>query len=55
MRRKIIGRFTRPKDKSPEAIEAYIDAMMRVRQLLRFSPETDRVSIPLIVDHGHHN
>ncbi|MDX1406444.1 MAG: agmatinase family protein, partial [Woeseiaceae bacterium] len=39
--------FARLEDKSPDAIEAYIDAMMRVTELLAFDPERDMESIPL--------
>ena len=33
--------FDRFKNKSPEDVEAYIDAMMRVKELMKFNPETD--------------
>lgn len=39
--------FARFRDKSADQIEAYIDAMMRVRELLKFDPEKDLESIPL--------
>lgn len=39
--------FDRLDSKSPEEIEAYIDAMMRVNELMTFNPETDAASIPL--------
>ena len=39
--------FERLDRKSPEEIEAYIDAMMRVNELMKFNPETDAASIPL--------
>ena len=42
--------FERFKNKSPEDIEAYIDAMMRVKELMKFNPETDMGSIPLNAD-----
>lgn len=42
--------FARLEDKSPEAIEAYIDAMMRVMELLPFDSERDMASIPLNTD-----
>ena len=42
--------FDRLKNKSPEDIEAYIDAMMRVKELMKFNPETDMASIPLNTD-----
>ena len=32
--------FDRFKNKSPEDVEAYIDAMMRVKELMKFDPET---------------
>ncbi len=40
--------FDRFKNKSPEDVEAYIDAMMRVKELMKFDPETDMESIPLV-------
>jgi agmatinase len=39
--------FERLQGRSPEQIEAYIDAMMRVNELLLFDPDTDMASIPL--------
>ena len=39
--------FERFKNKSPEDVEAYIDAMMRVKELMKFNPDTDMASIPL--------
>ena len=39
--------FERLDGKSPEEIEAYIDAMMRVTELMKFDPETDQAAIPL--------
>lgn len=42
--------FDRFKNKSPEDVEAYIDAMMRVKELMKFNPETDMESIPLNTD-----
>ncbi len=39
--------FARLDGKSPEEIEAYIDAMMRVTELMKFDPERDPASIPL--------
>ena len=42
--------FDRFKNKSPEDVEAYIDAMMRVKELMKFDPETDMESIPLNTD-----
>jgi agmatinase len=42
--------FDRFKNKSPEDVEAYIDAMIRVKELMKFDPETDMESIPLNTD-----
>ena len=42
--------FDRFKNKTPEDIEEYIDAMMRVKELMKFNPETDLDSIPLNTD-----
>lgn len=42
--------FERFKNKSPEDVEAYIDAMMRVKELMKFNPETDMEAIPLNTD-----
>ncbi|MDH3759294.1 MAG: arginase, partial [Gammaproteobacteria bacterium] len=39
--------FARFRNKSAAEIEGYIDAMMRVRELLKFDPERDLESIPL--------
>ena len=39
--------FERLAPRSPEDIEAYIDAMMRVNELMKFNPDTDPDSIPL--------
>ena len=39
--------FARFRNKSAAEIEGYIDAMMRVRELLKFDPERDLASIPL--------
>jgi agmatinase len=39
--------FRRFRNKPPEEVEAYIDAMMRVDELMKFDPETDMASIPL--------
>ncbi len=47
--------FSRLEDKSPEAIEAYIDAMMRVVELLKFDPEKDMASIPLNTETPYFN
>ena len=42
--------FDRLDDKTPEQIEAYVDAMMRVTELMRFDPDRDQASIPLNTD-----
>lgn len=42
--------FARLERRTPEGIEAYIDAMMRVIDLSKFNPETDMASIPLNTD-----
>jgi agmatinase len=39
--------FRRFRNKSAAEVEAYIDAMMRVDELMKFDPETDMASIPL--------
>ncbi|MDA0679906.1 MAG: agmatinase family protein [Proteobacteria bacterium] len=39
--------FDRLDSKTPAQIEAYIDAMMRVTELMKFNPDTDMASIPL--------
>ena len=39
--------FRRFKSKTPEEIEGYIDAMIRVQELAAFNPETDMAAIPL--------
>jgi formimidoylglutamase len=39
--------FDRLDSKTPAQIEAYIDAMMRVTELMKFNPDTDAASIPL--------
>jgi len=39
--------FARFRNKSAAEVEGYIDAMMRVRELLKFDPERDLESIPL--------
>lgn len=39
--------FQRLSKKTPEAISAYVRAMMRVVALSKFNPETDQASIPL--------
>ena len=39
--------FERLAGKSPEEIEAYVDAMIRVTELVLFDPESDSDSIPL--------
>lgn len=39
--------FERLQGKSPADVEAYIDAMMRVEQLMKFNPDEDMASIPL--------
>lgn len=47
--------FARLEDKSPETNEAYIDAMMRVIELLKFDPEKDMASIPLNTESPYFN
>lgn len=42
--------FDRLERKTPEAIEDYIDAMMRVTELMKFDPERDPAAIPLNTD-----
>ena len=42
--------FDRLDRKTPEDVEAYIDAMMRVTELMKFDPERDAASIPLNTD-----
>lgn len=44
--------FARLAGKTPERIEVYIDAMMRVVELSKFNPETDEASIPLNTGDG---
>lgn len=39
--------FRRFASKDPAEIEAYIDAMIRVRELMKFNPDTDMAAIPL--------
>ena len=39
--------FERFKNKSPEDVEAYIDAMLRVQELNAFNSDTDMAAIPL--------
>jgi len=39
--------FDRLASKTPAQVEAYIDAMIRVNELMKFDPETDQPSIPL--------
>lgn len=39
--------FDRLDDKTPAEIEAYIDAMMRVSELMKFDPDSDPAAIPL--------
>ena len=39
--------FARLEPKTPEEIEAYIDAMIKVTELSKFNPDTDPPSIPL--------
>ena len=39
--------FARLEPKTPEEVEAYIDAMIKVTELSKFDPETDQPSIPL--------
>lgn len=39
--------FRRFRNKSAAEVETYIDAMMRVDELMKFNPETDMASIPL--------
>ena len=47
--------FDRLESKSPAEIESYIDAMMRVTEMMKFNPETDAASIPLNTDGGGFN
>jgi len=47
--------FDRFKNKTPDDIEAYIDAMIRVNELMLFNPETDMESIPLNTEHRGFN
>ena len=42
--------FRRFENRSVEEVEAYIDAMMRVDELMKFNPDTDMASIPLNTD-----
>ena len=42
--------FRRFANRSAEEVEAYIDAMMRVDELMKFNPDTDMDSIPLNTD-----
>ena len=42
--------FDRLDGKTPEQVEAYIDAMMRVTELMKFDPDNDPASIPLNTD-----
>lgn len=39
--------FRRFRNKSAAEVEAYVDAMMRVQELMQFDPETDMAAIPL--------
>lgn len=39
--------FARLDGKTPEQIEDYVDAMMRVTELMKFDPDTDPAAIPL--------
>ena len=47
--------FDRLSSKSPEAIAAYVRAMIRVTELSKFNPETDMASIPLNTESGGFN
>ena len=47
--------FSRFSGKSADQVEAYIDAMMRVRELLKFDPEKDLESIPLNTESDEFN
>ncbi len=47
--------FKRLENKTPEAIAAYVRAMIRVRDLSKFNPETDMASIPLNTETGGFN
>ena len=47
--------FERLGKKTPAQIEAYIDAMIRVTELMKFNPETDQPSIPLRTEGGGFN
>lgn len=42
--------FDRLENKTPEQIEAYIDAMMRVIEMMKFDPDTDSAAIELNTD-----
>jgi agmatinase len=42
--------FRRFRTKTPAQVEEYIDAMMRVDELMKFDPETDMAAIPLNTD-----
>lgn len=47
--------FSRLDSKTPEGIAAYVRAMMRVKNLQKFNPETDMASIPLNTEAGSFN
>lgn len=47
--------FKRLENKTPEGIAAYVRAMIRVRDLSKFNPETDMASIPLNTETGGFN
>ena len=47
--------FARFHNKSAEQIESYIDAMIRIRDLLKFDPEQDLASIPLNTESSDFN
>lgn len=47
--------WRRFKNKSSSEIEAYVDAMMRVDDLMKFDPDTDMASIPLNTDSERFN
>jgi agmatinase len=47
--------FDRLASKSPADVEAYVDAMMRVIELMKFDPDTDPSAIPLNTESGGFN
>ncbi len=47
--------FARLANKTPQGIAAYVRAMMRVRDLSKFNPETDMAVIPLNTEAGGFN